>query len=131
MANYIKKIDFPEEIKNNATIIFTLDNGEAVHGIFVYTPNGFFITAWSLFDKIGLKNVMDFFTKVVGPENVSYGSWPYVKGEDNMHKILNALKDFRADRIPEDKKVIINDDEKKPFTLSVKNKRSTTLNFKL
>lgn len=131
MARYIKRIECPKGIMGNSAIAFILDNGEVIKETIIKETDGFFTTAWALFDRIGLKDPIKFFSDIVGPENVSRGSWPYVRGEDNMHRVLNALSHYRADRIPESQKVVISDDGKKPFTLSVRSKRRLTLDFKL
>lgn len=130
MARYIKDIRISMGIKEGSVVTFVLDNEEITKGTIIGN-NPYFINAWSLFKSIRLENPLEFFIDTVGEENVKAGGWPYVKGEHNLNKVLNALKAYRADRIPEDKKVIISDDEKKPFTLSMKKNKQTKLNFKL
>lgn len=132
MANYITDISLPEGIKTNARVVFIINNGEVITGNIVETSDGrYFLTACHLFHKIGLVDKDEFFKGIVGPENTSTGIWPFVKGKDNLRKILRALCDYRADRIPESEKVVISDDEKKPFTLSIRRKKGSTLNFKI
>lgn len=132
MYNYITDISVPDGVKNNASVVFILNNGEVIRGSIIEASGGrYFITTWQLLDKIGLVDKKGFFEEVVGPEYTSSGMWPCVKGKDNLRKILRALRDYRADRIPESEKVVISDDEKKPFTLSIRRKKGSTLNFKI
>lgn len=131
MKNYIKHILTFFKIEDGNEVTFILDNGDELKGKIIDSNGWLFINAWTLFNRIGLTDPMKFFKDAVGEENVRTGLWPYVKGKDNLRKILNALCYYRADRIPESEKVVISDDERKPFTLNIKGKKRSTLNFRI
>lgn len=89
-----------------------------------------------IFKRLGIESPKKFVESIVG---YSFdGSWPEVETLKDLRKVLDALLSYNTklayntNRIPEDKKVIINDDkEKSPFTLKVRNKRTPLLNFNL
>lgn len=128
---YIKSWDCPN-IEDNAVIKFHMSDGDCIKGRVIKSHNGFFVSVLNMMSIIGLKNPIEFFSSIVGWEVISSGAWPFVQGRDNFIKVLNALTHYRSDRIPEDQKVIISDDEeKRPFTLSVMNNHKPSLNFKI
>lgn len=130
MENYIKHITF-FKIEDGNEVIFILDNRAELKGKIIDSNGWLFINVWTLFDRIGLIDPIKFFKDTVGEENIKTGLWPYVKGKDNLRKILKALCYYRADRIPESEKVVISDDERKPFTLSIRKNKGSTLNFRI
>lgn len=130
----ITKIYYPPLFMEGSYVGFDLSDGSHYEGEIIKS-DGYYLDIDGanndiLFNKLGIRDINKFTNDIVGYYNG--GNWPFVRSLVDLRKILYALSKYKSDHIPEDKKVIINDDEEnKPFTLNIKRSNGVKLDFKI
>ena len=128
----ITRISYPSLFSEGSFVSFDLSDGSHYEGEIQHL-NGFYLSINGnyndiIFSKLDIKEKYKFIKEII-TEKIFSGSWPEVSTLKGLREVINALG--RYNRIPENKKPVINDDEGKPFTLNVKSKKSLSLNYKL